>query len=201
MGFVFKINEELAAIAVTATELVSVTRTIAGLVNDAAFVQCFSDIVAEINKSYGVIIDSFAPFLAIDSEEAFTQQFDSHHETFKSSYLMDVSKPRKYCDNVYDGYIKMQHTKQAKSTFPLLKRSFSRLDTLYDKWITNDAQLAMSIDGVLKLKNRLLNEIAEIKQKDAELAYSVFSSAFDDFRDYLTLIQTKSDRVSHIVNS
>ena len=78
---------------------------------------------------------------------------------------------------------------------------FSRLDTLYDKWITNDAQLAMSIDGVLKLKNRLLNEIAEIKQKDAELAYIVFSSAFDDFRDYLTLIQTKSDRVSHIVNS
>ena len=112
---------------------------------------------------------------------------------------MEVSKPRRYCDNVYDAYIKMQQTKEAKTGFPVLKRSFSRLDIFYDKWITNDALLAMSIDGVLKLKNRLLTEVAEIKHKDAEDAYFVFSSAFEDFRDFLTLIQNKSESVSSIV--
>ena len=199
MGFVFKINEELAAITVTATELLSVTRSITGLIKDADFLQRFSEIIAEINKSYGVVIDSFSPFYEIGNEARFTQLFDEKHETFKSHYLMEVSKPRRYCDNVYDAYIKMQQTKEAKSSYPVLKRSFSRLDALYDKWITNDALLAMSIDGALKLKNRLLNEISEIKKKDAELAYIVFSSAFDDFRDYLALIQTKSDSVSRIV--
>lgn len=199
MEFVFKINQELAAVTVTATELLSVTRTISGLIKDKAFVQLFNGIVAEINKSYGVVVESFSPFYELDSEEAFTRLFDEKYEAFKGRYLMDVSKPRKYCDNVYDAYIQMQQTKEAKTTFPLLKRSFSRLDVFYDKWITNDALLAMSIDVALKLKNRLLTEIAEIKKKDVEYAYIVFSSAFDDFRDYLTLIQTKSAGVSAIV--
>ena len=199
MGFVFKINEELAAIGVTATELLSISRTITGLTKNTAFYPQFGEIVAEINLSYGVLIDSFSPFYELDSEEKFAQQFDEKHETFKASFLMDVSKPRKYCDNVYDAYIKMQQTKEAKSSFPMLKRSFSRLDTFYDKWITNDALLAMNIDSALRLQNRLLNEIGEIKAKDAELAFLVFSSALDDFRDYLTLIQNKSERVSDIV--
>jgi hypothetical protein len=199
MGFVFKINEELAAIAVTSTELLSITRALTNLVNNADFIRCFNGIVAEINKSYAVVADSFSPFYELDSEEAFTHLFDAKHEAFKGSYLMDVSKPRRYCDNVYDAYIQLQQTKEAKSGFPMLKRNFERLDAFYDKWITNDNLLGMSIDGVVKLQNRQLNEIAEIKKKDAEYAYIVLSSAWEDFRDYLTLIQTKSDTVSSIV--
>ncbi len=199
MGFVFKINEELAAITVTATELLSVTRALTDLINNTDFLHCFIGIVAEINKSYAVVIDSLAPFYTLDSEETFTQLFDEKHENFKVRYLMEVSKPRRYCDNVYDAYIQLQQTKEAKSSFPMLKRNFERLDSFYDKWITNDNLLAMSIDGAVKLQNRLLNEIAEIKKTDAEYAFIVLSSALDDFRDYLTLIQTKSDRVSSIV--
>jgi hypothetical protein len=199
--FVFNINRELATVSVTATELLSVTRTITDVVKATAFVQQFTDIVGEINKSYGVVLDSFAPFYALDSEEAFTQGFHERHEAFKGSYLLDVSKPRKYCDNVYDAYIQMQQTKEAKSGFPLLKRTFSRLDVFYDKWITNDALMAMSIDGALKLKNRLLNEIAEINEKDAEMAYMVFASAFDDFHDYIGLIKAKSEAVTRLVSA
>lgn len=199
MGLVFKINEELAAISVTATELLSLTRTLEGLVKGGTFMQGFGEIVAEINKSYPVVIDSFSPFYGLDSEETFTQLFDEKLETFKGRYLMDVSKPRRYCDNVYDAYIKMQQTKEAKSSFPMLKRTFARLDTFYDKWITNDNLLGMSIDNLLKLKNRLLNEIAEIKSKDTELAYDIYASAFEDFHEYLVLIQNKSECLSDIV--
>jgi hypothetical protein len=199
MSYVFKINEELAAITVTATELLSVTRTISEFIKNAAFLQSFNEIITEINKSYAVVFESFSPFYELDSEEKFIRHFDEKFETFKGRYLMDVSKPRRYCDNVYDAYIKMQQTKEAKTSFPVLKRSFSRLDTFYDKWITNDNLLAMSIDGALKLKNRLLTEIEQIKQKDTEDAYIVFSSAFEDFRDFLTLIQAKSDGVSGTV--
>jgi hypothetical protein len=199
MSFVFKINEELAAVTVTATELLSITRTISGFIKATAFLQDFNEIIAEINKSYGVVIDSFSPFYGLDNEEKFSRHFDEKFETFKGRYLMDVSKPRRYCDNVYDAYIKMQQTKEAKTNFPPLKRSFSRLDTFYDKWITNDNLLGMSIDGALKLKNRLLTEIAQIKLKDTEDAYIIFSSAFEDFHDFLTLIRVKSETISDIV--
>lgn len=199
MGFVFKINEELAAIAVTATELLSITRSIKGLIRDNAFIDKFDEIIAKINQSYGVVSDSFNPFYTLDSEKNFEQNFDALHVVFKDCYLMEASKPRRYCDSVYEAYIELQKTKVAKSSFPLLKRNIERLDVFYDKWVTNDNLLAMSVDGVLKLQNRLLNEIAELKGKDTEDAYIIFSSAFDDFRDYLTLIQTKNAEVSEIV--
>ncbi len=199
MGFEFKINEELAAITVTSTELLSITRSITGLVKNVAFSEQFGDIVAEINQSYAVVNDSFDPFYTLGNETAFIQSFDEKYELFKGCYLMDVSKPRRYCDNVYDAYIHLQQTKEAKSRFPLLKRTFERLDAFYDKWITNDNLLAMSIDGALKLQNRLLNEIAEMKQKDVEDAYIIFSSAFEDFKEYLSLIQSNSVEVFNII--
>lgn len=200
MGFVFKINEELASIAVTASELLSVTQTITGMIKNEAFVQLFSGFIREINKSYDVVIESFAPFYGLDSEEKFVRHFDEIHQTFKDRYLLDVSKPRKYFDNVYDVYIELQHTKEVKTGFPILKNSFSRLDAFYDKWITNDAYLAINIDGALKLQNRLLNEISELNKKDVEHAFINLSSAFDDFRDFVTLIKNKSDRVSSLLN-
>ena len=137
--------------------------------------------------------------MALDSEPRFKQLFDDTHQAFKRSYLMDVSKPRRYCDDVYDAYLAMQQTKEAKTTFPLLKRNFLRLDALYDKWINNDAYLPMSIDAVLKLQNRLLNEISELKAKDAEDAYILFSSAMEDLEDYLTLINAKNSCISELV--
>ena len=201
MGFVFKINEELATITVTATELASITSTITMFIKDASFRRRIHDIVSQINLSYAVVVESFAPFYQLKSEEAFTRHFDEKFTVFKNRYLMDVSKPRRYCDNVYDAYIQMRQTKEAKTGFPVLKRSFSRLDGFYDKWISNDCLLGMSIDGALKLKNRLLSEIAEVKHKDPEDAYLVFSSAFDDFHDYVELIKTKSESVHRIISS
>ncbi len=199
MGFEFKINEELATISVTATELSSITSSITGLIKNADFLQKFNEIVAEIDKSYSVVIESFTPFISLDSEELFFRFFDERNEAFKGHYLLDVSKPRKYCDNVYDAYIQLLHTKEAKSNFPPLKRNFERLHTFYDKWVTNDCLLGMSIDGVLKLMNRLLNEIGELKQKDVEDSYAVFASALADFQGYLDQIQAKSDQVMGMV--
>jgi len=199
MGFEFKINEELAAITTTANELLSITRVITEIVNNKDFLDSFNWIIAQISKSYPVVLESFLPFLSLESEESFVQSFGSLHQVFKDSYLFNASKPRRYCDSVYDAYIQLQKTKEAKSRFPILKRSFNRMELLYDKWITNDALLAMSIDGVLKLQNRLLNEVAEIKSRDTEDAYLVFSAAFNDFADSLALIKRYYDSISAII--
>ena len=199
MSFVFKINEELSVTSVTATELISATRTLHSLIKDAEFTSLFNSIVATINQSYQVVDQLMSPFLQLDDETLFTQQFDQALSEFKEHYLFDVSKPRRYCDNVYDDYIKLQHSKQAKSGFPLLKRTFARLDGFYDKWVTNDNLLAMSIDNAIKLFNRHLSEISEIKQYDAEDAFVIHHSANQDLSVYTGLIQSKYEQLAELV--
>ncbi|OQK15618.1 hypothetical protein AU255_15455 [Methyloprofundus sedimenti] len=66
-----------------------------------------------------------------------------------------------------------------------------RLDELIDKWVTNDAWLAMTIENLFKMLPRLLNEIAELKQKDPGDAYLIFNSAFNSFVPYLNIIRAK----------
>lgn len=201
MNFVFRINEDLAGVSVSAIELLSVTRALSKTIPNKDTRSLLHRIIAEINKSFGVVHDSFAPFYQIDSEAVFMEKFDQCLEDFKSNYLLDVSKPRKFCDNVYDNYIQLQHCKEFKSSFPILKRNFERLETHYDKWISNDNFLGLAIDGVLKQKNLLLSHIAERKPKDEEDAWLIFQSAFEDFRCLLDCIEENSKAIAEITAS
>ena len=85
--------------------------------------------------------------------------------------------------------------KESKTSFPLLKRTYERFDQLYDKWITNDAWLAMSIDNLFKRLQALLNEIAAVKQKDPEDAFLIYHAAFTGFSPYLDLIGQNRDLI------
>jgi hypothetical protein len=196
MNFIFNINEELASIAVTSTELCSVTASITHQVKNKDFINLFSKIILEINKSYSVIDNSFSPFSNLNNEEKFVAEFNSLHTEFKNNYLLEISKPRKYCDNVYESYVELLQTKEAKTSFPLIKQSFMRLNKLYDKWVDNDCYLGMSIDRAIKLQNNLLNEIAGQKEKDPEDAYILFNIAFNDFDDYLNIIKNNSQKIT-----
>lgn len=195
MAIVFKINEELASIAVTATELHSVSKTAVQYINSKDFIAQFSAIVLEINRAYSILDGLFKPFCILNTEELFSTEFDKAISNFKNSYLLEISKPRKYYDNIYEAYVGLQQTKEAKTNFPMIKNNFIRLNDLYDKWINNDAYLAMSIDRAIKLENNLLTDIATLKTKDMEDAYFVFRSSFDDFNDYLSLIQNSADNI------
>ena len=193
MNYIFRINEELSSVTVTATELLSVCKSFSSTVKNDEFI--------EWEKFYAVVTASFAPFYDLDCVESFVEDFDKLHQSFKENYLIDVSKPRKYCDNVYDRYIQLQQTKEAKSSFPTLKRNFQRLDALYDKWISNDNFLGLSIDAILKQKNLLLTQIADMKKKDEEDAWQVFYASFDDFCPYLNFISGKSDEIRKLTVS
>lgn len=199
MDQVFKINEELASVAVTSTELLSVTRITVQQITNNEFIHYFSEIIREINKSYAVVDELFSPFIQLNNEELFIDKFDITYKTFKDKYLVEISKPRKYCDNIYESYVEMQQTKEAKTRFPLIRNNFIRLDKLYDKWINNDCYLGMSIDRAVKLENNLLNEISKLKTKDTEDAYFIFKSAFQDFSDYLKIIQQNNNQLNQLL--
>jgi hypothetical protein len=89
--------------------------------------------------------------------------------------------------------------REAKTSFPLLKRTFGRLAELTDKWIANDYWLAMSIDTLYKMLPRLLTEIAELKQKNPGDAWLVYRAAVSDFDIHLALIRQQNARFREAV--
>jgi len=198
MSKVFKINEELANIAVISTELYSSSKSILNYTKNDNFNRLFEKIIIEINKAYTVIDNSFSPFYQIDNEQELIDSFDHLYKSFSENYLMEISKPRKFFDNIYEDFLELQQCKEAKSKFPMLKYHFDRFVTLYDKQIDNDAYLAMSIDRVIKLQNVLLKEIAELKSKDTEDALLVLSFSFADFSDYLNITKNNNGKIQEL---
>jgi hypothetical protein len=83
----------------------------------------------------------------------------------------------------------LRNYKETQTAYPLLKRTFTRLDEFIDKWITNDAWLAMSIENLLKMLHNFLNEVAELKQKDPTDAFTIFQAAMVALRPYFALLE------------
>lgn len=193
MGIELDCVQELAGINVALTELTSLASIINGEIRGGEFHARFNQIVADIAKCFVVVTDNLAPFTDINSEATLLKQFDKLHADYSECYLKEISKPRISSDDAYEGYVLLRLQKEIKTGFPLLKRSFERLDKYIDKWITNDAWLAMAIDTLFKRLQNLLNEIAALKKKDPEYAFLIYSHAFQDFKPYLDLIQQQFD--------
>jgi len=189
------IVEEFANISMTLTELLSITNIINSELKNDTFHSLFNKLVDDIDNCYGVVCSNINPLYEIKSEESFLKLFNQCQSTYAANYLIEVSKPRAYAEQAYEDHLELKTLKETKTQFPILKRTFIRLDALIDKWITNDAWLAMYIDNLLKRLHSLLTEITELKNKDPEDAYLIFHSAFTAFEPYLELITQQRKRL------
>jgi hypothetical protein len=189
MGIELDSLQELASINVALTELTSLTRIINGEIRSGEFHDRFNKIVEDIARCFDVVTDNLQALSEIDSETALGDKFDQFHSDYTACYLKEISKPRIYSDDAYEGYVLLRLQKEIKTGFPLLKRTFERLDKFIDKWVTNDAWLAMAVDNLFKRLQALFNEIATLKKKDPEEAYLIYASAWHDFKPYLDLIK------------
>jgi hypothetical protein len=125
------------------------------------------------------------------NESEFCEKFDSTHANYKATYLSITNRPRVASEQAYFEYMLLREFKETQTDYPLLKRTFVRLDEFIDKWITNDAWLAMSIENHLKLLHRFLNEVAELKQKDPTDAFIIFQAAMVTLRPYYALLENQ----------
>ena len=196
MGFELDIDRELGTISATLLELSSIHSTISSLIRDEEFKRHYTPIIEELAKSYHVVGDNLHGFTQLQSEEEFIANFDALHAAYTDCYLMEISKPRACGEAVYETYQFLKTLKQTKTEYPLLKRSFERLDHFYDKWVDNDAWLSMSIDHLFKRIKNLLTEIDALKQKDPEDAYLIYNAAFKAFAIFIDLIRLKASELS-----
>jgi len=196
MGFELDIDRELATISATLIELSSLHTTISSLIRDEEFNRHYNSVIAELAKSYHVVGDNLYGFTQLQTEEQFITSFDAFHAAYSDCYLMEISKPRACGEAAYEPYHILKTLKQARTEYPLLKRSFERLDHFYDKWVDNDAWLAMSIDHLFKRVKNLLTEIDSLKKKDPEDAFVIYQAAFGAFAIFIDLIRIKADALS-----
>jgi len=189
MGVELNIVRELATVSVTASELAAIENLIKGELNKPAFIEQFDKMAGAIGECYGVTAAKIQPWLEITDETEFCEKFDSAHTDFKATYLSITNQPRVASEQAYIEYMVLREYQETKTAYPLLKRTFERLDEFIDKWITNDAWLAMSIENLLKMLHRFLNEVAELKQKDPTDAFTVFRVVMVALRPYYALLE------------
>ena len=197
MGIEQLITEELAGISMTLTEVSAMSKLINGEIRNETFIHPFNRMISEINKCYYVVTENLQPFARLNNLDVFSERYDELAQQYRDCYLKEISRPRTYSDEAYEQYLALQGMKECKTSYPLLKRTFSRLDEFIDKWVTNDAWLAMGIDNLFKRMPRLLNDVSELKRKEVEDAFVIFHSAFETFKVYLDLIEQQSRELEH----
>lgn len=201
MSTEFILNKELANIGMTLTEFSRIARIINAEISRGDFSDLFNTMMGRMARSYDVVIDTLQPLTGIDSENAFQADYDTCVDSYKANYLMAISKARALTVDAYDDYEHLKCMREAKTRFPLLKRTFTRLETLADKWIANDYWLAMSIDTLFKMLPRLLQEISELKPRDPEDAYLIYSAALSDMAVHLAVIRQQNEGLHAIIRS
>lgn len=195
MGIELDLTRELATISATLMELVAVTTVVNNEMGDSEFTRRFNKIVDDIANSYDTVTDNLLPLAEFTNEEAFIKGFDERRAAYAACYLTEISRPRTSGENAYEDNLVLQQSKEFKTGFPLLKRAFERYRQFYDKWIDNDAWLAMGVDNLFKRLQSLLNEIDALKQKDPSDAYVIYRAAFDGFIPYLEMIRNGRNRL------
>lgn len=182
------ILNELAKVVATQHEWLAIADILNQLIRDAEFIEQYQRMGAELAQCYRFIENLFAPFVALTTQEKFEQAFVQLHDDYQKNYLLAASKPRHAADRSYEVCLGLLQRKESKTSYPLLKRTFDRLDYFVDKYVTNDTWLVMSIETVLKRLSRFLNEVADLYKGDREEAFLVYRALMIGIERFISLI-------------
>jgi hypothetical protein len=196
MGIELNIVRELATVCVTTSELIAIENLIKGELKKPAFTEQFDKLLRAIDACYAVTLHNLQPWLDMTTESEFCEKFETAHAEYKATYQTTTNKPRLASEQAYLEYMLLREHKETQTPYPLLKRTFTRLDEFIDKWVTNDAWLAMTIENLLKMLHRFLNEVAELKLKDPADAFLIFQALMLALRPFAELLEQKEEGVA-----
>ena len=135
---------------------------------------------------------------SIKSESDFTSGFNTAFEQYKQRLQEKNSLPRSCVESSYEAYLVFSQSKEAKTGFPILRRTFDRLLNYIDKYVDNDSWLLMNIDNVYKMLNLLLGEIAELNTGDPEEAWLTYDLAMESVLPFMQIINTRAQTLAEL---
>ena len=179
---------ELGKVVATRYEWRALSDLIAQHIRDADFRGQYQRIDAEVSYCYAFTRELFAPFLALADQAAFERDFDRVNGDYQKIHLNETSRARHAADRAFEVFLMLSQRREFKTSYPLLRRTFDRLDYFVDKYVTNDAWLVMSIDVMIRRLSRFLYEVADLKKRDADEAFSVYRGLFDAVERFVALL-------------
>lgn len=182
------ILNELAKITAIHCEWIAIADIVSEHVNNPEFSALYRRMLAALDPCYRFTIDTLSPFAALSTLPSFARGFEELYSDYQKKYLLEASKPRHAADQTHEVFIEIMQRREFSTTYPLLKRTFDRLDYFVDKYVNNDAWLVMSIDTILKRLSRFLNEVAELNVRDQEEAFLIYHALMQNIERYLAFM-------------
>lgn len=194
----FTLCKEAASIAMTVTELAAIQQLLFNHIPKAEFRAALGQVVDPLTETYQVLVYVLDPLFSIKSESDFTSGFNTAFEQYKQRLQEKNSLPRSCVESSYEAYLVFSQSKEAKTGFPILRRTFDRLLNYIDKYVDNDSWLLMNIDNVYKMLNLLLGEIAELNTGDPEEAWLTYDLAMESVLPFMQIINTRAQTLAEL---
>ena len=192
----FTLCKEAASIATTATELAAIQQLLVTHIPKPEFRTALGLVVDPLTETYQVLVYILDPLFSIKSESDFQSSFTEAFEQYKQRLQEKNSLPRGCVEASYEAYLVLSQTKEAKTGFPLLRRTFDRLLNYIDKYVDNDSWLLMNIDNIYKMLNLLLGEISELNARDPEDAWLTYDLAMESLLPFMHIINNRSQALA-----
>jgi hypothetical protein len=186
------ILNELAKITATRCEWLAIAATVTLHIRNPEFSAQYQRLLDALDPCYQFTNDMLSPFTRLSTLRQFENNFANLYDDYQQGYLLAASKPRHAADQAYEIFLGLMQRREFSTTFPLLQRTFDRLDYFVDKYVTNDAWLVMSIDAILKRLSRFLHEVAELKGRDQEESFLIYNTLMQDVAPYLQLLNSRA---------
>ena len=189
MGTELTILKELGTISMTSAELAAVTKIIREEIDAKEFRTELHSLLSDMVNTYQLVVDIFTPFTEISTQRQFKTQFSDTFQRCSDEFNQNLSIPRVNAEFTFEKTLQFRKLTPVKTSYPILKRAFARLLEYIDKWHDNDIWLSMSIDMLMKMVLRLMNEVNDIQKKDTEQAFLLYESSASHYRGFLAIIE------------
>lgn len=180
--------KELAHVTASQSEWLNIASVVNQQIRNEEFSALFNRMVDEFLHGYRFVVETLQPFIELVDADEFATQFATLSSVYQKNYLLQASRPRHHADRAFELYLQLQQRRELKTGYPLLKRTFERLDYMVDKYVTNDAWLVMSVETIMKRLSRFLNEIGDLIRSDADDALLAYRGLMAPTQRYLTLL-------------
>lgn len=192
----FTLCKEAASVATTATELAAIQQLLFTHIPKAEFRSALGLVVDPLTETYQVLTYILDPLFSIKSESDFNSGFTAAYEQYKQRLQEKSSLPRSFVEASYEAYLVFSQSKEAKTGFPILRRTFDRLLNYIDKYVDNDSWLLMNIDNIYKMLNLLLGEIGEMNTGDPEEAWLTYDLAMESVMPFMQIINMRAQALA-----
>jgi hypothetical protein len=165
---------------------------------DSQTLDALKTMIAEVRKSFDVVVDVVTPLYALNSEATLRSEFPKLYANFKNAYLKNSDEIRTHCHIVTDQFGRLKTSQAWKQNIPVVRDAFQRLMDAEAKWVGADYTLADKMNSFLSNVNTELSRIDVVLQTDAPAGLHAVRELLADTEQQIKRIKSNLDELKII---